>query len=334
MKKMLCDIFKKRRNVIVFILAFIAFNHSQCQNSNHNTNAVQSSTIKKNTSMKLNELSKEEQYVILNKGTERPYTGEYTDHFVNGTYICKQCNAPLYQSNSKFHSGCGWPSFDDEIKGAVKKTTDADGRRTEITCANCGGHLGHVFYGEGLTAKDTRHCVNSISMLFVEDTNSKKQTATAIFAGGCFWGVEYYFQNAKGVLSTQVGYTGGFTQNPTYKEVCAHKTGHIEALEVTYDPALTSYEALAKLFFEIHDPTQANGQGNDIGEQYLSIVFYLDDAQKATTEKLIGQLQLKGYKVATKLIKATKFWPAEDYHQQYYEKGGGTPYCHHRVSRF
>ena len=334
MKKMLHNIFKKKRNIIVSIFALIAFNHSQCQNSNHNTKSVQTSTIKKNTSMKLNELSKEEQYVILNKGTERPFTGEYTDHFVNGTYTCKQCNAPLYKSDSKFHSGCGWPSFDDEIKGAVKKTTDADGRRTEITCANCDGHLGHVFYGEGLTAKDTRHCVNSISMLFVEDTKEKKQVATAIFAGGCFWGVEYYFQNAKGVLSTQVGYTGGFTQNPTYKEVCAHKTGHIEALEVTYDPALTSYEALAKLFFEIHDPTQANGQGNDIGEQYLSIVFYLDDVQKTTTEKLIGQLQLKGYKVATKLIKATKFWPAEDYHQQYYEKGGGTPYCHHRVSRF
>ena len=279
-------------------------------------------------------LSPEAYYVLREKGTEKPYSGKFLFHKENGYYTCAGCGNRLFESNAKFDSHCGWPSFDDEIKGAVKKTPDADGRRTEITCANCGGHLGHVFYGEGLTPKDTRHCVNSISMLFVENKNEKKQTATAVFAGGCFWGVEYYFQNAKGVLSTQVGYTGGFTQNPTYKEVCAHKTGHIEALEVTYDPTLTNYEALAKLFFEIHDPTQTNGQGNDIGEQYLSIVFYLDEEQKSTTEKLIGQLQLKGYKVATKLKKATKFWPAEEYHQQYYEKGGGTPYCHHRVSRF
>ena len=125
-----------------------------------------------------------------------------------------------------------------------------------------------------------------------------------------------------------------FKENPTYKEVCSHTTGHVEALEVTFDPSQTTYEELAKLFFEIHDPTQANGQGNDVGPQYLSEIFYVDDAQKATAEKLIGLLQLKGLKVATQLKKATKFWPAEDYHQQYYEKEGGTPYCHRRVTRF
>ena len=165
---------------------------------------------------------------------------------------------------------------------------------------------------------------------------NKIQTKTdkAIFAGGCFWGVEYYFQHAKGVISTQVGYTGGFKENPTYKEVCSHATGHVEALEVTFDPSQITYEELTKLFFEIHDPTQANGQGNDVGPQYLSEIFYFDDVQKATAEKLIGLLQLKGLKVATQLKKATKFWPAEDYHQQYYEKEGGTPYCHRRVTRF
>ena len=325
--------FKHRSLIIVTFLFVVGFYNTKCQNSNPAINITKNTVIKNNTPMKLNPLSKEEQNVILNKGTERPFTGEYTDKFTKGTYVCKQCNSPLYESDSKFHSGCGWPSFDDEIKGAVKKTVDADGRRTEITCATCGGHLGHVFYGEGLTEKDTRHCVNSISMLFVEAT-SKKEMAKAIFAGGCFWGVEYYFQKAKGVISTQVGYTGGFTENPTYKEVCAHKTGHIEALEVTYDPSLTTYEELAKLFFEIHDSTQANGQGNDVGPQYLSVVFYFDDTQKITSEKLISQLKINGYKVATQLKKATKFWPAEEYHQQYYEKEGGTPYCHRRVSRF
>ena len=156
----------------------------------------------------------------------------------------------------------------------------------------------------------------------------------ATFAGGCFWCTEAIFLELKGVEKVLPGYIGGTVQNPTYKEVCSHSTGHIEALEVTYDPSQTSYEELAKLFFEIHDPTQTNGQGNDVGPQYLSVVFYFDDAQKATTEKLIAQLQLKGYKVATQLKKAVKFWPAEDYHQQYYEKEGGTPYCHRRVSRF
>jgi peptide-methionine (R)-S-oxide reductase len=123
--------------------------------------------IKNGKDKPFNPLNTFEKYVILEKGTERPWTGLYTDNKEKGTYVCKQCNAPLYKSNDKFDSHCGWPSFDDEIKGAVKRTTDADGSRTEITCNNCGAHLGHVFEGEMLTSKNTRHCVNSVSIVFI-----------------------------------------------------------------------------------------------------------------------------------------------------------------------
>jgi len=285
-----------------------------------------------------NPLTAEEKRVILNKGTERAFTGEYTDNKEKGTYTCKQCDAALYKSDDKFDSHCGWPSFDDEVPGSVRRLPDADGRRTEILCANCGGHLGHVFEGEGMTDKDTRHCVNSISLNFKPynpaENQAKSKTETAIFACGCFWGVQHYFDKAPGVISTEVGYTGGTKANPTYKEVCSHTTGHVEAIKVIFDPSKTSYEELAKLFFEIHDPEQTNGQGPDIGPQYLSEVFYSDEKQKATTEKLIGILKSQGLKVATKVKPAVTFWPAEEYHQEYYEKSGGTPYCHFRTKRF
>jgi peptide methionine sulfoxide reductase msrA/msrB len=322
------------KNIIIVLL--LVWNCSSgCTQTNSNSINEQGANKKKSGKMNFNTLTPEEERVIVYKGTEMPFTGKYDNFYKEGTYVCKRCDAPLYRSADKFKSGCGWPSFDDEITGAIKRVTDADGRRTEILCAKCDAHLGHVFVGERFTPKNTRHCVNSVSLNFVPlNMKSEVKTDTAIFAGGCFWGVEYYMQKAPGVISTEVGYIGGSTKNPSYKEVCSHTTGHAEAIQIVFDPAKTTYENLARLFFEIHDPTQVNRQGPDIGDQYRSAVFYFNDEQKMIAEKLIGLLKQKGLKVATQLVKATTFWKAEDYHQDYYNKEGKLPYCHAYVKRF
>ena len=275
--------------------------------------------------MKYNKLNEQERYIIEQKGTERPHTGIYNDFYEKGTYFCKKCNSALYKSDDKFKSNCGWPSFDDEIKGAIKRVPDVDGRRVEIICANCNAHLGHIFQGEGFTQKNTRHCVNSISLNFEKNSNPNKK---AYFAGGCFWGVEYYFQKQKGVKSVISGYMGGFVDNPTYEIVSTGNSGHLEVVEVTYDESVVSYESLAKLFFEIHDFTQIDGQGPDIGSQYLTAIFYVDESQRNIAQKLIIELEKKGYKVATTLHPEVTFYKAEDYHQNYYNKTGKFPYCH------
>lgn len=281
-----------------------------------------------------NDLNKKEAAVINNKGTEAPFTGIYTDYTAGGTYICKKCGEALYYSGSKFKSDCGWPSFDAEIKGAVVRYPDPDGIRTEIECASCGAHLGHVFIGEHLTAKDTRHCVNSVSLDFVPAHLEPGRYGTAIFAGGCFWGVDYYMKKAPGVLAVISGFTGGHVPNPSYKQVCTGLTGHAEAVKIFYDPAKTDYNKLLRLFLEIHDPTQVGGQGPDIGDQYRSEIFYLNDEQKEVADKDLDILRAKGYNIATKVTEASEFYPAEDYHQDYYFKNGKLPYCHAFTKRF
>jgi len=287
----------------------------------------------KNQNKEYNKLTLEEERVILHKGTERPFTGVYEMHFEEGTYTCKQCSAPLFTSEDKFDAHCGWPSFDDEIEGAVKQIPDADGVRTEIVCSNCDAHLGHVFEGEGFTDKNVRHCVNSISLNF-EPMINENNTERALFASGCFWGTEYHFSKVDGVISTTVGYSGGHKEDPTYKEVCTGTTGHAETTEVIYDPSKVSYEELARLFFETHDPTQVNRQGPDIGTQYRSAIYFLNDEQREVAEKLKGLLEDKGLNVATEITEASKFWEAENYHQDYYDNNGSSPYCHIYTKRF
>ncbi len=150
----------------------------------------------------------------------------------------------------------------------------------------------------------------------------------AYYAGGCFWGVEHLFQSKEGVLNAVSGYMGGPLDNPTYQDVLTGKTGHLEAVEITYDPDQVSYQELTKFFFEIHDPTQANGQGPDIGAQYLSAVFYSSEKEKEISQELVNLLKNKGFDVVTKIIPAETFWIAEDYHQDYYVNKNQQPYCH------
>lgn len=271
--------------------------------------------------------------VVQNKGTEKPYTGFY-DQFDNaGTFLCRRCGLALFRSYSKFHSGCGWPSFEEAINDHVQSLPDKDGIRTEIICKRCQAHLGHVFFGEQFTAKNTRHCVNSLSLDYIADLNVM-DTKEIIFAAGCFWGVEYLFQKLPGVLKTEVGYCGGRLANPSYEEVCSGRSGHLEAVRVVFDPTLISEQALTKYFFEIHDPTQANGQGPDIGDQYKSVIFYYDDEQKRAAEKILFELTQLGFSVVTNLKPASTFWPAEEYHQDYYKKTGKQPYCHFYTKKF
>ena len=283
---------------------------------------------------KIDLLTPFEKHVLIDKGTERAFSGKYVHTKEDGTYRCKVCDAALYKSSDKFDSHCGWPSFDDAIPGAIKEVPDADGRRTEIVCANCGAHMGHVFKGEGFTAKNVRHCVNSVSLNFEKKDVPGHSLKKAYFAGGCFWGVEHYLEQIEGVKEVTSGFMGGHLKDPSYEDVVYKNTGHIETVEVLYDPSIVSYETLAKTFFEIHDPTQTDGQGPDIGSQYLSAIFVNNPQERRTVERLIKVLTQKGFKIATTIRQSEPFYKAEAYHQDYYERKGSTPYCHRRVKRF
>ncbi len=270
--------------------------------------------------------------------TEPPFCGTLLDNKKEGTYCCVVCGLPLFSSEHKFNSGTGWPSFYREVDAEhVSRSQDRSHGmiRTEINCARCGSHLGHVF-DDGPKPTGERHCLNSASLKFHEKgaelppASRPVATETAYFAGGCFWGVEHYFQLGQGVLSAESGYMQGDTERPTYKQVCNGDTNHAETVKVVFDPARISYRRLLEAFFVMHDPTQRNRQGPDIGTQYRSGVWYVSDAQRAAALEYIAELEKSGRfgdrKIVTQVEAARTFWPAEDYHQDYIVKTGRA--CH------
>jgi len=333
--------------ILVFLTGYLSLKTLSKQES---PNTELSNNGDKNMIKKVEKTNKEwkevltpEQYRIMKKsGTEKPFSGKYNDHYEKGIYYCAGCDTPLFSSETKYDHGTGWPSFTapfDENYIEYRKDNSLFMRRIEVRCAVCGAHLGHVFDdGPGPTHK--HYCINSVSLDFkqadsqsVSESNSSEKsdesakmaikTETAIFAAGCFWGVEDKFRKTPGVISTEVGYHGGHVKNPTYKQVCTDKTGHAEAVKITFDPSLISYEGLLRVFFNIHDATQLNRQGPDIGSQYRSAIFYYNDEQKKAAEKIVKELENSvrlRKSIATEIVPASKFNKAEEYHQQYYEK--------------
>lgn len=301
-----------------------------------------------------------EQYAVTQESaTERAFTGEFWNHHEHGLYVDITTGEPLFNSLDKFDSGCGWPSFTRpvEIQRVTEHADNSHGmKRIEVRSKAGDAHLGHVFEDGPRDRGGLRYCINSAALKFIPlarmeaegygeylkpfvDKGLYKADAKvappreerAIFAGGCFWGMEEIIRGLPGVLRTQVGYTGGHTKNPTYKQICTGQTGHAEAVEIFFDPARTTYEDLLGFFFRMHDPTTKNRQGNDKGSQYRSAIFYVSDEQKMSAAKVIERVNQSGRwknPVVTEVVAAGEFYSAEEYHQKYLQKNPGGYTCH------
>ena len=274
-------------------------------------------------------LTGEQYHIVRESGTERPFSGALLGNTGEGVYACVACGLPLFDSKTKFKSGTGWPSYYEPIAGD-NVAERSDRARTEIRCARCDGHLGHVF-NDGPQPTGLRYCVNSAALAFtpaaelhtLTDPTFRRPTtspATAVLAGGCFWCVEAVFEEIEGVSVARSGYAGGSRGTAHYGLVAAGTTRHAEAVQITYDPSTITYEDLVRIHLATHDPTQLDRQGNDVGRQYRSAIFYASEWQRIAAGMVIDEFTEKEtYRDAlvTTLEPLTEFYPAEAYHQDY-----------------
>jgi len=293
-------------------------------------------------------LTPEQFRVTQRGGTEPAFTGAFWDHHEPGIYVDVVSGEPLFASVDKFDSGTGWPSFTRPIEPA-HVVTRRDFKlllpRTEVRSARADSHLGHVFKDGPRERGGLRYCINSAALrfvhrddleaqgygeyrkLFADKEESMSEAKTAILAGGCFWGMQDLIRRQPGVISTRCGYTGGQNAHATYR----NHPGHAEAVEIVYDPDVTDYRALLEFFFQIHDPTTKDRQGNDVGTSYRSAIFYLDEEQKRIAEDTIADVDASGLwpgKVVTEVSPAGDFWEAEPEHQDYLLRYPGGYTCH------